>query len=275
MPNTLQTQVKEFRAAVFQPYSYNILKNVYIWFGIFWGLPIPIVTISLHVLFLSTSGIDSPLRIVFTTPIQWFFLIHPLLFGTLFGILGSVRKEKDRQVANLIRELQDLSIRDPLTGLSNRRFFSHAFNEELARISRKEADLSLIFADLDHFKRVNDSRGHHVGDEVLKATAAHLRACCRPYDIPARWGGEEFIILLPETDEQEAAHIAERIRASLQKGISPTIAFPITISIGVAQYRLGESLEALEERADQALYIAKQQGRNRVLRWSAIAPAVP
>jgi diguanylate cyclase (GGDEF)-like protein len=272
MPNSLQTQVKEFCVAASLPYSYNILKNAYTWFGVFWGLPIPIVTISLHFLLITGSGIESPLRVVFTTPIQWFFLVHPLLFGTLFGILGSVRKEKDRQVAELIRELQDLSVRDPLTGLSNRRYFSHAFSEELARISRKEADLSLLFADLDHFKRVNDSHGHHVGDEVLKATAAHLRACCRPYDIPARWGGEEFIMLLPETDEEEAARIAERIRASLQKGIGPAITFPVTISIGVAQHRPGESLEALEERADQALYTAKQQGRNRVMRWSAIAP---
>ena len=273
MPNSLQTQVKEFCVAAALPYSYNILKNVYIWFGLFWGLPIPIVTISLHVLLLGAGDIDSPLKVVFTTPIQWFFLAHPLLFGTLFGILGSVRKEKDRQGAELIGELQDLSIRDPLTGLSNRRYFSRAFDDELARISRKESDLSLIFADLDHFKRVNDSRGHHVGDEVLKATAAHLKACCRPYDVPTRWGGEEFVILLPETDEEEAARIAERIRASLQKGINPAITFPVTISIGVAQYRPGEALDTLAERADQALYIAKQQGRNRVLRWSAIAPA--
>ncbi len=273
MPNSLHIQVKEFCAASTKPFSFNILKNAYIWFGIFWGLPIPLVTISLHFLFLSSSGTNSPLTTVFTTPLQWFFLLHPLLFGALFGILGSVRKEKDRQMTRLIEELQVLSIRDPLTGLSNRRDFAHAFADELARISRKEASLSLIFLDLDHFKRVNDSHGHHVGDEVLKATAAHLRSCCRPYDTAARWGGEEFIILLPDTDEQEATVFAERVRISLQEGISPTILFPVTISIGVAQYRPGEPLEPLVERADQALYLAKQNGRNQVMRWSSIAPA--
>lgn len=273
MSNSIQTQVKEFCVAATHLYSYNILKNVYIWFGIFWGLPIPIVTISLHLLFLSGSGVEAPLKIVFTTPLQWFFLVHPLLFGTLFGILGSVRREKDREVAELIKELQILSIRDPLTGLSNRRDFVHAFADELARISRKEASLSLIFADLDHFKRVNDTYGHHVGDQVLKATATHLRSCCRPYDTPARWGGEEFIILLPDTDELEAAGFAERIRTSLKDGLSPTIPFPVTISLGVAQYLPGESLEVLVERADRALYFAKQNGRNQVLRWSSIAPA--
>ncbi|MDP3478307.1 MAG: GGDEF domain-containing protein [Desulfoprunum sp.] len=273
MSNSLQTQVKEFCTAAAQPFSYNAIKNVYIWFGIFWGLPIPVVTISLHYLFLSTTGNDTPLASVFATPLQWFFLLHPLLFGTLFGILGSVRKEKDRQVARLIEELQILSIRDPLTGLSNRRDFAHAFADELARISRKEASLSLIFLDLDHFKRVNDSHGHHVGDEVLKATASHLHSCCRPYDTAARWGGEEFVILLPNTDELEAASFAERIRLSLQEGINPTILFPVTISIGVAQYRHGEPLEILVERADQALYVAKQNGRNQVVRWSSIALA--
>ena len=273
MSNSLQTQVKEFCTAAVQPFSYNILKNVYIWFGFLWGLPIPVVTISLHYLFLSTNGDDIPLRTVFSTPLQWFFLLHPLLFGTLFGILGNIRKEKDRQVSELIEDLQILSIRDPLTGLSNRRYFIQAFADELARISRRQASLSLIFLDLDRFKRINDSHGHQVGDQVLQATAAHLRSCCRPYDTPARWGGEEFIILLPDTDEQEAALFAERIRSSLQEGLSPTIPFPVTISIGVAQYLPGESLESLVDRADKALYLAKQAGRNRVLRWSSIAPA--
>lgn len=273
MSNSLQTQVKEFCAASLQPFSYNILKNAYIWFGILWGLPIPIVTIGLHYLLLRTTGSDTPMRIVLTTPLQWFFLLHPFLFGTLFGILGCVRKEKDRQVSELIEELQILSIRDPLTGLSNRRDFIHAFTDELARIKRKEASLSLIFADLDHFKRVNDTHGHHVGDEVLKATAKHLHTCCRPYDTPARWGGEEFVILLPNTDEIEGERFAERIRTTLHEGLKPTIPFPVTISIGVAEYQPEESLETLIERADQALYMAKQNGRNQVLRWSSIAPA--
>jgi diguanylate cyclase (GGDEF)-like protein len=273
MAQTIETQIKEFCTAAGQPFSYDIFHNVYIWFGILWGLPIPLVTTSMHYAFLASHNIPSPLTTVLTTPIQWFFMIHPLLFGTLFGILGCVRREKERQVTALIDELQELSTHDPLTGLSNRRNFTRIFADELARISRRNADLSLIFADLDHFKFINDTRGHQVGDQVLKATATHLRACCRPYDTPARWGGEEFVILLPDTDEQAATLFAERIRTSLQAGLSPAISFPITISIGVAQHLDGESLDGLIERADRALYHAKQQGRNRVLRWRSIPPA--
>ena len=271
MPHSIHTQIREFCAAATQPFSYDIVRNAYIWFGILWGLPIPIVTVSLHYIFLAAGDHPSPLAEVLISPIQWFFMAHPLLFGTLFGILGCVRKEKDRQVAALIDELQILSTSDPLTGLSNRRTFTAIFNDELARVSRrKEASLSLIFADLDHFKKINDNLGHRVGDRVLQATAAHLRACCRPYDSAARWGGEEFIILLPDTDEEEATTFAERIRTMLQASLSTTISTPITISIGVAQYREGENLEALVARADQALYQAKQQGRNRVVRWSSL-----
>lgn len=273
MPQSIRTQIKEFCTAARQPFSYDIVNNVYIWFGIFWGLPIPLVTISLHYAFLSSHTIPSPLTTVLVTPVQWFFMIHPLLFGALFGILGCVRREKDRQVTALIDELQEQSTHDPLTGLSNRRNFTHVFADELARARRRNSALSLIFADLDHFKVINDTRGHQVGDQVLKATAAHLRACCRPYDTPARWGGEEFIILLPDTDELAATLFAERIRTSLQAGLGPDISFPITISIGVAQFLEGESLEALIERADLAMYHAKQQGRNRVLPWQSLPPA--
>jgi diguanylate cyclase (GGDEF)-like protein len=272
MPQSIRTQIKEFCTAASQPFSYDILHNIYIWFGIFWGLPIPLVTVGLHYAFLGAHDIPAPLATVLTTPIQWFFMLHPLLFGTLFGILGCVRREKDRQVTALINELQELSTHDPLTGLSNRRNFTRIFVDELARISRRNAELSLIFADLDHFKVINDTHGHHVGDQVLKATAAHLRSCCRHYDTPARWGGEEFVILLPDTDEQDAIIIAERIRISLQDGIRPAISFPVTISIGVAEYLDGETLDTLVERADQALYQAKQQGRNRVRGWRSISP---
>ncbi|KAB2889263.1 MAG: hypothetical protein F9K32_13455, partial [Desulfobulbaceae bacterium] len=135
MPQSIKTQVREFCTAAGQPFSYDIARNVYIWFGMLWGLPIPLVTITLHYVFLSALNHASPLAEILTTPIQWFFMVHPLLFGTLFGILGSVRKEKERQVAALIDELQVLSTCDPLTGLSNRRNFTTIFNDELARLS--------------------------------------------------------------------------------------------------------------------------------------------
>jgi diguanylate cyclase (GGDEF)-like protein len=110
-----------------------------------------------------------------------------------------------------------------------------------------------------------------MGDEILRVTASHLRNHCRPYDCPARWGGEEFIILLPDTDENMAYLFAERIRQNFAEGLAPAIPFAITVSIGVAQFRSGDSLEYFADRADKALYQAKSTGRNRTVRWTALS----
>jgi len=154
MPQTIQTQIKEFCTAAGQPFSYDIFHNVYIWFGILWGLPIPLVTTTMHYAFLASHNIPSPLTTVLTTPIQWFFMIHPLLFGTLFGILGCVRREKERQVTALIDELQEQSTHDPLTGLSNRRNFTHVFADELARVQQEE------FRPVADLRRSRSLQGH-------------------------------------------------------------------------------------------------------------------
>lgn len=271
MPSSFQEQVKEFCAASLRLYSYNLLKNVYIWFGILWGLPIPLASILFQMVFIGSRDLQNSATIILTTPLQWFFLAHPIFFGALFGILGTVRHQKDEEVRKLIDELKIMSILDPLTGLSNRRYFNHVFTDELARIQRTAAPLSLIFLDLDHFKKINDTHGHSMGDEILRATANHLRDNCRPYDTPGRWGGEEFVILLPTTTEEEAFDFAERIRIDFSAGFGPAIPVHVNISIGVTQYQTGDTLESLVERADKALYYAKSTGRNKVVAWSAIA----
>lgn len=271
MPNTVQEQVREFFAASGRSYSYNIFRNVYIWFGILWGLPIPLAGALFQALIIDSRDFAEITQAVLTTPIQWIFLAHPLIFGILFGILGTVRQQKDEEVNKLIGELKIMSILDPLTGLSNRRYFTHAFDDELARIRRKKTTMSLLFLDLDHFKNVNDTHGHRMGDEILRLTASQLRTQCRPYDSPARWGGEEFIILLPGTNEEMAYLFAERIRKCFTKPLAPSIPLKVTVSIGVTEYLPGDTLDLITERADKALYHAKSTGRNKTVRWSSLS----
>ncbi|MBI4184049.1 MAG: diguanylate cyclase [Proteobacteria bacterium] len=171
---------------------------------------------------------------------------------------------QDREV------LEGLALRDPLTGLLNRRGFEARLAEEVGRCRRYGRPLSLAMLDLDHFKKVNDTYGHPVGDEVLAAVAARLTAGMRGNDIAARYGGEEFIVLLPETTAEAALTVAERLRRRLAETPVATAAgraLPVTVSIGVAAFPgVGEGAEALIAAADRALYAAKEAGRNRVVR---------
>jgi len=264
-------QVKEFVAAARQPFSYNPRKNLYIWFGILWGLPIPLVTMLLHAHFLGERMGAGVWTEVFASPLQWLFLAHPLLFAGIFGVLGTIRNDKEKTIREMVAQLQESAIHDPLTGLKNRRYFAHIFHDECARSLRRQEALTLLFLDLDHFKRVNDDHGHHYGDIALQETSRYLQQQCRPYDTVVRWGGEEFIILLRATDEPAAIHFSERIRLGIQTELNPDLPFSMTISIGLAQYQDNDTLEALTDRADKALYHAKQTGRNKVIPWSKVS----
>jgi len=270
MVTPLKEQIREFCSAVIRSYSYNIFKNVYIWFGIFWGLPISLITLLCQSLIINTQNFPEIVGFIVSTPVKWILLTHPLLFGVLFGILGTIKQQKDEEVIKLIEELKLMSVLDPLTGLSNRRFFIQEFEEELSRLQRKKNPLSLIFLDLDHFKKINDTYGHRMGDRILQAVARHLRSHCRPYDNPARWGGEEFLILLADTDEKKANEVAERIRQDIKAGFNSSIPAKITVSIGVTQYKQGDTIESFIDRADKALYHAKSTGRNKVVSWSSL-----
>ena len=157
-----------------------------------------------------------------------------------------------------------LSQTDHLTGVPNRRFMDDALRRELARCQRSGAPLAVLFVDLDHFKRVNDQLGHDVGDSVLAAVANELQVALRPYDVLARWGGEEFLVLLPESDAGQARRIAERLRERLAELVIPGCPWSVTGSIGIAARRPDDSPSSLVHRADEALYRAKAAGRNRV-----------
>jgi len=147
----------------------------------------------------------------------------------------------------------------PLTGLPNRRALEMALEREAARVERGEKPFALILLDLDDFKRVNDERGHQEGDGLLRRVAQYLKTHVRQGDLVGRWGGEEFVVLLPATDLLGAERLAERLR----EGIA---ALGVTASFGVALYQ--GDLQGLFLRADQALYQAKALGKNRVARAS-------
>jgi diguanylate cyclase (GGDEF)-like protein len=179
-------------------------------------------------------------------------------------------EERDR-LEHLIHErtteLRLLATKDPLTGLLNRRHFFQLAEDECARCRRYGRPITVVMLDLDHFKKVNDNHGHAIGDEALRLTAAAMRKELRQQDLICRYGGEEFVVLMPETDAQRGYEVQERIRAGiaqidLRDGDQVV---PLRVSIGVTQWHPPESISHAIERADANMYQAKSAGRNRVI----------
>jgi two-component system cell cycle response regulator len=177
--------------------------------------------------------------------------------------------EDPAYLQRLIDALCDLSLRDPLTGLSNRRHFLAALDQEIDRVTRAGDMALLLMVDIDHFKRVNDSYGHPAGDQVIRAVAQCLSACVRPMDTVSRFGGEEFAIILPSCQSVFGAQVAERIRERV--AATPVVLdsgemLHFTVSIGgaYAPQWLRFTAAAWIERADEQLYRAKAEGRDRV-----------
>jgi diguanylate cyclase (GGDEF)-like protein len=162
-------------------------------------------------------------------------------------------------------EIVALSLSDSLTGTGNRRALEQALALETGRAERTGERLCALMADIDHFKRVNDTYGHEAGDRVLAMFGDLLRRQTRATDVVARFGGEEFVVLMPHTDIEQATELAERIRQALAASRFEPSPGAITVSVGVAELAAGEPGEALLRRADMALYEAKQTGRNRVV----------
>jgi diguanylate cyclase (GGDEF)-like protein len=169
--------------------------------------------------------------------------------------------------ARLFQEVQNLALTDPLTNLQNRRSVFELGRIEFSRAQRMERPFSCIMLDLDHFKTINDRYGHPAGDQVLQEFASHCLAIVRDVDLVGRYGGEEFIILLPETERETAVQVAERLRQSVSAQPFRVMdrEIHVSVSLGVATKDENTThLEALIARADQALYIAKHKGRDRV-----------
>ena len=159
------------------------------------------------------------------------------------------------------RTLERFALTDSLTGLANRRGGDDAAQREASRTRRAGRPMSFLLADIDHFKRVNDSYGHAEGDRVIRDVAATLAYCLRSSDVAARWGGEEFLAVLPDADLARAQQVAERVRAAVELIVGEPL---VTVSIGCAQLEANERVEAAIGRADAALYQAKAAGRNQV-----------
>ncbi|MGH2933945.1 MAG: diguanylate cyclase [Gaiellaceae bacterium] len=201
-------------------------------------------------------------------------------FGTLELVGESFSDEERMNAASLAAQavvalenarlhgmVERQALVDGLTGLANRRACSAALQGEMARAERLETALSVVLADLDGFKDVNDAHGHAVGDEVLRAFADVLRETLRDSDVAGRWGGEEFLLLLPGADEEGAAQLAERVRVALAaRRIPGAHGVRVTASFGVAEYEPQAGAEELVVAADGALYRAKRAGKNRVER---------
>ena len=170
--------------------------------------------------------------------------------------------------ARTYQRTKELSNRDDLTGLYNRRYFFERFEREVERAKRYNRSLGIIILDLDHFKRYNDTYGHLSGDRALQSVANVLRESVRKVDILTRYGGEEFVVILPETDKENSVVVAEKLRKAVEKlkvGLSEDKGELLTITAGVAGFPL-DATEALGllEASDKALYFGKAQGRNRV-----------
>ena len=199
-------------------------------------------------------------------------------FGTLELVSDSFSKEQRMNAASLAAHavvaldnarlhgmVERQALVDGLTGLANRRAATDALHAEAARAQRLETPLSVVLADLDEFKDVNDVHGHAVGDEVLRVFAEVLRETLRESDVASRWGGEEFLLLLPGADEEGAAQLADRVRRGLAARSIPGVpGLRVTASFGVAEYAGETNTEQLVAAADSALYRAKRAGKDRV-----------
>jgi diguanylate cyclase (GGDEF)-like protein len=176
-------------------------------------------------------------------------------------------RQKNSQLEELLEKVNNMAITDPLTGLFNRRRFSEVLSSEFERAKRYDTPFSLAMLDIDFFKKVNDTYGHDVGDTVLKGVAGVLLNSLRKIDTAARFGGEEFMVILPNTEKANAVIVAERIRQSIEQATFSGVDRPVTASIGIAS--MPDSGIDQEDKvircADIALYQAKQTGRNRVL----------
>jgi diguanylate cyclase (GGDEF)-like protein len=169
--------------------------------------------------------------------------------------------------AKLYHSALQSALKDDLTGFGNKRALDAGLHREAELSVRHKTPLSILMLDVDHFKKINDTMGHIAGDKILKDLAATIKKCARQSDLCFRYGGEEFMVILDDTDTVQAINIAERIRLSVEQNSYSYKGkiIPVTISLGSATFMNNETLETFKERADQALYKAKGQGRNLVV----------
>jgi len=197
-------------------------------------------------------------------------LVGLWMFSLLVYLVWESRRVRGRlsRTLNRSRLLEQMALRDPLTQVANRDGLHRALEMLLQVQGDMGFPMSVVFLDVDHFKRINDSHGHEVGDQVLTLLAQTLRSNLPRDDLLARWGGEEFVIVMPQTPVQEAAAVAERLRAVLA-GVAWPAGLTVTASWGVAQALAPDEVDGALRHADEAMYQAKREGRDRVMSASA------
>lgn len=223
-----------------------------------------LLCVSMFSLLLICTLIDAPFDISKVAFYDSYFLY--ILISIPAFISGSTIFIFLRYVIELNRKLAEQAHTDPLTKLYNRRFALGVIDKQLAYVERKSKPASIIMTDIDHFKLVNDKLGHVAGDQAISSFAQVIANTIREYDIACRYGGEEFLLFLPDTNSEKAYEVAERIRVAIAQlnMQSEQQTFSITASFGVAQAEQQERIEDWINRADKALYQSKQNGRNQV-----------
>jgi diguanylate cyclase (GGDEF)-like protein/putative nucleotidyltransferase with HDIG domain len=252
-------------AVYFDGHTSSVYSFYYVWVGVeafyFLGLRLAALQVSL-----AGAGYAWALSMVQSDGLieqRWMLTLGTTLIA---GLLVAYQRNR---IDRLVHTLTDAARTDPLTGLLNRRGFEETFELELERARRSDGALTVLAGDLDGFKAVNDHLGHQAGDEALQALARDLSKWKRRIDVAARMGGEEFALLLPDTDERGAFLVAERLRRAVQRTFSEH-PLPLTISFGVASWPdHGAETELLLRAADEALYAAKDMGRDRTVIYSA------
>ncbi len=179
---------------------------------------------------------------------------------------NEVIRISNAQLEEMIIQVETASITDPLTGLFNRRYLLKKIEDEVIRVKRFVKPFALILSDIDHFKKINDSYGHQCGDYVLKHISVVLQSILREQDTQGRWGGEEFLTFLPQTDQAGAAILAEKIRKAVEQEVFEYEgnAIRLTMTFGIAEYASGKTVDMIINEADLAMYAGKNNGRNRV-----------
>jgi len=205
-------------------------------------------------------------------------IVHAFNVSIVFAMASYTARFYYNTVRRAERKLVELATRDPLTGLSNRRNLLTLAQHEMARSKRSGEPIALIIADIDHFKQINDQHGHEMGDQVIIHVATQLSQNCRAQDVASRWGGEEFLVLLPATTVDEALVVAERVRKSAATfaGDHNAVQRGYTLSLGVTTLDPDEPVTDAIARADRALYRSKTEGRDRVsVAGKHEAPQIP
>jgi diguanylate cyclase (GGDEF)-like protein len=225
-----------------------------------------------YLLIIMYIRIDQPLRINLALELIQLvaFVMTNLVMVYTGAAVSKLRdgfRQRNLELADALKLNTRLATTDDLTGLYTRRYIMDMLSKQKAQSERDDSDFVILFADLDHFKQINDNYGHHTGDRVLKSFSTIIKSSIREIDYASRFGGEEFVVLLVKTDLEQAKQVAERIRSGIEgynfADIAPGL--NVTVSIGIANYKEYKSIQETLMTADNRMYRAKEEGRNKII----------